>query len=544
MVGVSWFRNATVVGLATLALACAPAAPPRQPSVQQALPAPRQGGVFQYAQRQTSTHLNFFTGSTVSQRQTLAPIYEPLVNFDYKPGQDFRLSDTPVPWLAKSWQVVDPRTWVFKLRPGVRWHDNQPLTAADAAFTLRYAADPKVASTFAANVRIIDGIETPDPQTLKVTTRQPAASLLWDLADMVVYPQHLPDEGKTFERAAVGTGPFRLETFKPEQSVQVRRFDGYWQTGRPYLDGVNILMNLDDAGQQAAFATKQVDILTMQDKAQFDAYAKSVPDTRSEAYLADITDSLHMKLEQSPYGDLRVRRAVHLATDRQTLVKTLTYDLGGIEPPAVNGAKRGWAIPQEELLKLPGYRQPKDADLAEAKRLLAEAGFPDGFDSSVMYVSTYVGTPQGAEALAEQLRRIGVRLALKPTEAGVFNKAIKDGTFETYYTGFARFLPEAQWRNTMHSKGGLNSFPIRDADLDALLDAQDGELDIAKRKEAFLKIQRLLLDKLYIIPTFAAGIVAVWQPYVHDYVYNRARQTYPRAYHLLWLDTDLAPRER
>lgn len=543
MVVHSRFRQATVFAVAALAVACAPAAPPRDPSVQQAAPSPQRGGVFQYAQRQASTHLNFFTGSSVSQRQTLAPVYEPLVNFDYRDGDDFRLKDSPVPWLAESWRVEDPRTWIFKIRSGVRWHDDKPFTAADVAYTYRYVADPKLASTFAANVRGIEAAETPDAQTVRITTKQPLASLLFDLADTVILPKHLLDEGKTFEKSAVGTGPFRVESFKAEQEARLRRFDGYWQGGKPYLDAVTILMRIDDAGQQAAFATRQVDIVTMQDKAQFEAYAKTVPSLKSEPYLADITDSLHMKLDRPPFGDIRVRQAVHLAIDRQGLVNTLTYGLGGIEPPAVNGAKRGWALPQEELLKLPGYRQPKAADLAEARRLLAEAGYTDGFDSSVMFVSTYVGTPQGAEALSEQLRKVGVRLALKPTEAGVFEKAIREGAFDTYYTGFARFLPEPTWRNVLHSKGGLNSFPIQDAELDALVEAQDRELDIPKRKELFRQIQRRLLDRLYVIPTFSAGIVAVWQPYLHGYVFNRARQTYPRTYDILWVD-EQAPKDR
>src|SRR5439155_5651612 len=140
-----------------------------------------------------------------------------------------------------------------------------------------------------------------------------------------------------------------------------------------------------------------------------------------------------------------VRQAIHLAIDRQDMVARLTYGIGKIDPPAMNGARQGWVIPQEELLTLPGYRQPKDKDLAEAKRLLTDAGYPNGFKAGLKFLSTNVGTPQGAELLSNQLKSINVSLELQPTEQAQFAQVQRDGGFDSYYGTFARFQPEPAW---------------------------------------------------------------------------------------------------
>ncbi len=528
---------------ALAALACGQAAP-RTPEAGGGLAQPQRGGAFQFAQRQTSPQLDPYTGPQVAQPQTLAPVYEPLVNIDYRTGVDFRQDYPMVPWLADRWEQADPTTYLFHMRPGAKWHDGQTLTAEDVVFTYRYVLDPKVPAQQKANLAPLETFEAVDRETLKVVTKGPVATLLNNLAGVVLLPKHVMDQGASFEKTAVGTGPFKVESFTPDsQAVYVKHAD-YWRSGRPYIDKVHMFMGLDDGSQQAAFASRKVDIITMQDKAQAEALQRALPEARTQPYLADITDSLFLKLDRPPFQDPRVRRAIHLAINRQDLVERLTYGVGAIDPPGINGAKQGWVIPQEELLKLPGYRQPKEPDIAEAKRLLAEAGFPNGFRANLKYVGTYIGTPQGAEAIAEQLKAVGIMFQLQPTEQAQFSQAQRDGTFEAYYTGLARFQPEPPWRQYLHSKGSLNTSPIRDADLDRLIDAQDRELDVAKRKQLFIEIQRLLLDQLYVVPSFSAGIYAVWQPYVHDYVFNMARQTYPLNWGDFWLDTGQLPSGR
>lgn len=532
-----------IILLTSVTFGCAAPAPtvgqPGAAAVQ-----PQRGGVFQFAQRQTSPHLDPFTGPSSAQSQTLAAVYDPLVDIQYKPGEDFRKDYPMGPALAERWEQVDPTTYTFHLRKNVKWHDARDFTAVDVLSTFSYVLDPKVITTFKSYLTPLESFDAPDSHTVRIVTKGPVPTLLENLSRVHILPAHVLQRGDSYEKVAIGTGPFKMDSFVRDDHGGYSRHDAYWRSGRPYVDKIHMVMGMNDATQQAAFVSRKIDVITMQDKAQFDALQRVAPDVRAQPYLADITDSLYLKLDRPPFQDIRVRRAIHLALDRQDLVERLTYGLGGIDPPSINGAKEGWVIPKDELLRLPGYRQPKEPDRAEARRLLAEAGYPNGFKAGLKYVATYIGTPQGAEAVSEQLKAVGVTLELHPTEAAQFSQAQRDGNFDAYYTGHGRFQPEPSWRQYLHSKGGLNVFPVRDADLDRLIEAQDRELDVAKRKQLFIDIQRLMLDKLYTIPSFSAGIYAVWQPYVNDYVFNMSRQTYPLNWGDFWLDPGQVPSGR
>src|SRR5205823_6624263 len=149
----------------------------------------------------------------------------------------------------------------------------------------------------------------------------------------------------------------------------------------------------------------------------------SNPDSRAETFPQNNSYSVFTHVDRPPFSDIRVRRALHLAIDRQAMVSTITFGQGIINPPGLNGARKGgWTLPQDGLLKLPGYRQPKTQDLAEAKRLLAEAGHPNGLRAKLSYNTSITQSPALAEVLTNQLGAAGINLTLQPMEDASYRK--------------------------------------------------------------------------------------------------------------------------
>lgn len=169
---------------------------------------------------------------------------------------------------------------------------------------------------------------------------------------------------------------------------------------------------------------------------------------------------------------------MHLALDRQEMAGTLTFGLGLMNPPGMNGGRKGgWSLSQEELSKLPGYRVGKHQDLAEAKRLLAEAGYPNGFRFLFAFNSGTTGRLGEAQVLAAHLAKIGVQVQLQPKEEAVARKLELDDDFVSTFAGFTYDPDGSDWPVSLHSKQAKARAGIDDPELDRLLDAQGVELD-------------------------------------------------------------------
>lgn len=543
-------KPALVLSLVLAAFGCSAPSPQPQDSTASAKMTPQHGGTAVLTTRELAPNLLLFTtaSSFLGTTITVTPMYQTLVSLDYKPGEDYRNSYRVIPWLAESWETPDDRTYLFHIRKGVKWHDGRELTAADIAWSYEYLRDPANRFRLAETLAAADRIEAVDKYTLRITTKGRAPDFLRDLSgggsgsEPAIYPQHVFEQVKSFEKTAVGTGAFKLESWDPKSGATLVKNPDYWEPGKPYLDRIKLIYGVDSAASLAAFRAQQNDLVKFSDKAQFDALKALVPDAPSELFPQGMSDNLLPRSDRPPFNDPRVRRALHLAIDRQNMINTITFGEGTASPPGINGARAGWAIPQAELLKLPGYRQPKDQDRAEAKRLLAEAGFPNGLKTSIKYNSTHTRHPGEAQFLAEELRTSGIQAELIPTDNAVMLKAKTDGNFELAFDS-SEFLVGSEWKNVLHSTGTLNP-GIKDQELDRLIDSFFQEVDEAKQKQIAHQVQRLLLEKNYTIPTVVQMGYLIWQPYFHDYVDNRAGQAVNKAWSQTWVEVDKLPAGR
>jgi len=393
-----------VVGF--LSLACASAGPVVPDGVQQAAEtAPQRGGVMHYGVRQPLDNLDPYASFGVSVGVLNQLRFEALITPKVEPGVDPRIKDEKAPLLAERWELKDPTTWLFYLRKGIKWIDGVELTADDVIFSVRMLGDPEKRYRYRTDVEGIAELKAPERYTVQMTLKQPDSNFLNRIGQVIV-PKHIGERGTSFTKIqdSIGTGQFRLLAFDSRAGFAVERNPDYWGTPAPYLDGVVAHYGLDDSGMMAAFIARQLDLVTV-DTTSLGIVKQNVPDVKQNKVMSAFNPAVYFNETKPPYNDPRVRRAFHLALDRQAMLLTLTQGEGVISPPGVNGMQELYAMNQEELMKLPGWNPTtKQQDIAEAKRLLAEAGVQPGFTDKILFSRAASTAPPVAEMVVGQLR--------------------------------------------------------------------------------------------------------------------------------------------
>jgi peptide/nickel transport system substrate-binding protein len=514
----------------------------------QAEPPAQKGGTFNTIGLRDLPNLNPWTNPRNNISFFLAnSVYETLFIYDYQPFQDYRNEYKISPNLAESWELKGNNTvYTVRLRKNVKWHDGQPFTAQDVKFSYDYLADPANRLAGGGNVSTVASVKVIDAYTVEIATKQPDVEFLDKLTESPtnIMPKHGWDRGDNFEKVENGTGPFKILSNDARTGTIYVANKDYWRPDLPRLDRWRMLPATDDAGRMAAFVAGQNDIVKVASKPQAETVLAAAPNAKNTPFYRDNTSELFLKLDRPPFNDVKVRLALHLTVDRRAMNDTFASGDGLFNPPAINPIRKSWAIPQEELLAMPGWRPQKDEDIAQAKLLLTQAGYTTSnpLSFTIRVDRGHPDRPGQSEMIGEQLRQIGVSAKLQPMESASFQKAFAvDGDYDAaMYTGNA---PD-NWRQQLYSTAPLNRMPIKDAELDKLIDAQAGEFDPAKRKQAILELQRLMIRQAYVIPTITLVGYALWQPYVHGWVDNQAANVGSMDWGQVWLDQATAPKDR
>jgi peptide/nickel transport system substrate-binding protein len=353
-------------------------------------------------------------------------IFEALTHVD----EDARL----VPGLAESWRAVDPTTWEFKLRRGVRFHDGSELTAADVAFSIdrpaTLTASPGPFTTF---TRPIVAKETPDRYTIRLKTATPYAMVPYDMNSVFIVSRKAASGASTDDfntgKAAIGTGPYKLVRFARGDRVELQRNEAYWGPKAPW-DRVAFRIVPNDGARVTALLADELDAIESVPTADLKRirttprfHLEQKVSWRTIFFTMDqhrdpppgVTDKAGRPLARNPFKDARVRAAIAKAINRQAIADRVM---------------EGAAIPAANLVAPPvfGYAadlQPEAHDVAAARRLLAEAGFPEGFAMTLAAPNNrYLNDDQLAQTVAQMLARIGIeaRVATMPL-ATYFSRA-------------------------------------------------------------------------------------------------------------------------
>src|SRR2546429_2146374 len=339
--------------------------------------------------------------------------------------------------LSDSWTVgKDCRTYTFRLRRGVKFHDGAEFTSRDAKATYDKIVFPPsgVASERKGSYVNIEAVETPDPYTIVFRLKFPSASFLSSVAspwNWIYKADILEKDIRWYETNVMGTGPFVFVEHVKGSHWVGKRNPNYWDKGKPYLDGYRALFIKDSAAQVAAIRGERAHI-------QFRGFSPAERDSLVAALAARIAVQespwdcvllVAMNHEHKPFDDRRVRRALTLALDRWEASKSLSRiavvkEVGGIQVPGTP-----WATPPAELEKLAGYGRDIKAARTEARRLLREAGVPEGF----AFTFKNRGIPQPYQPIAiwpiDEWKQIGLKVKMETIEASAHVSFLRRGDF-------------------------------------------------------------------------------------------------------------------
>lgn len=553
MRSINLLRATCIVGsLVLLLAACAPAAGPStgaataRPSAGGLSPTPsvpptptaiqpKAGGVLTVVAIADPPTFDIQQEATANVSMLLAPAYNNLLYYDTATGSKI------VPELADQWSVSpDGLSYTFRIRKDVRFHDETPLTVEDIVFSLeRLVRPPKgIRSGVAFLLTSVTKIEAAGDDSVKVTLKEPFAPFVSTLVIdyMPMYPKRVVESKGDMKRTINGTGPFKFKAYNTGSSMELEKNGVYWVKGRPYLDGITFHIIRDKATRLAALRTGRAmlssRIFGALSPADMTTLKAEVPGMRFVPSPTVVGTWLFMNMRSAPLKDARVRQAMSMAIDRKAALKVIGEGegrLGNFFP------FDGWGIPPDELLQTPGYRQPKDLDIAEAKKLLAAAGYPDGFTLTLTTRPSEV-EKTSTVFVTDQLAKIGITAKVEILESAVFWDRNGKLNFQAYVTTPAGVIADPFIMGRFFAPKGNFNFSGNDDDakLNELWKKQNSMVDERARKAVITDLERYLLtEQVPAAPivwpgTFIAiaSQVRGFVPGVNDYSNNRYQDTW------------------
>jgi peptide/nickel transport system substrate-binding protein len=461
---------------------------------------PRPGGELVFAVPSEPPSYDGHQEETFGVMHPVAPHYNTLLRVD-----PFDKTGTkPVGDLAESWTVSDDKlTYTFKLRQGVKFHDGAAMTSRDVKASYDKIITPPagVKSLRRASYQAVASVETPDANTVVFKLKWPESSFLLNLSspwNFIYRADILAKDPHWYEKNINGTGPFVFVEHVKGSHWVGKKNANYWDKGKPYLDGYRALFITSSSAQVAAVRGERAHI-------QFRGFTPADRDSLVKALGPKITvqespwDCVLMVAlhhEKKPFDDKRVRRALTLALDRYSASKNLSRiaivrDVAGIQVPGTP-----WATPPAELEKLAGYSKDIKASREEAKRLLKEAGVPEGFS----FTLKNRGIPQPYEPigiwLIDQWKQIGLNVKQEIVEASAYHPMLKRGDFEVAMDFQCGFIVEPDLDiNRFLTTSDANYGKHKDKVIDELYTKQARAGSPEERKSILRQFEKRLLDE-------------------------------------------------
>ncbi|WP_240790993.1 ABC transporter substrate-binding protein [Roseomonas sp. AR75] len=422
-------------------------------------------------------------------KATASWAYDGLVRFPPGSADPAKLE----PDLAESFErSADGRTFTFRLRQGVRFHDGNPLEGEDIVYSLRRSAD-RQRSAFAGDYRAVTGVDLVDPMTVRVTLSQPVAGALGLFANyhggMIV--SRRADAGGQ----PPGTGPFRLER-AGGGAARLVAFDGHFR-GRPAIRAIELRFITSDATRELAYNAGELDLIIGRREQRWVERMRAQPNTAVEVFAPGEFRTVLINTRSAPLNDLRVRRAIQHAIDPGAIARFVGLDVATPWPSPVP----------------PGYLGSTDQvprfapDANRARALLAEAGHADGVTIKAVVSSNSAQLPI-MEVIQAQLRRANIRLEMDVVEHATYHARIRENLSQMTFYGAARFPVADSYLSQMYHSRSAPGQPTASLNFahcdaaDAEIDAARAEPDEAKQMALWATAQRKILEAGCSVPLF------------------------------------------
>ena len=402
------------------------------------------------------------------------------------------------PSLAESWKNIDPNTWEVKLRQNVKFHDGSPFTADDVVFSIERAPKvPNSPASFESYVHSIKSMQVVDPHTIRFTSTEPDPTFMQNVGGVFIISKKASETATSADfnsgKAAIGTGPYKFVSWTPGDRLQLVRNDAYWGP-KPEWEKVTIRYISNDPARVAALLSGAVDVIdqvpptdipTLKKDARVSTFNAAsvrlvyiVLNQRDDA--PGIADLDGKPLTKNPYQDARVRQAISLMIDREGIVDKVLFDQG---VPTNNQVPEGILGHNPDL-------KPK-YDVAAAKKLLAEAGYPNGFSMTISGSNDrFLLDGELTQGIGQLLARGGLKVSkVEALPYSVFSKAAGDNGYGAWIFSNGNSAGEAGrgLESMLHSfdkdrkLGSLNRHRYVNAAFDKAIEAALAEFDDAKR---------------------------------------------------------------
>ncbi|TWG94240.1 peptide/nickel transport system substrate-binding protein [Mesorhizobium sp. J18] len=422
-----------------------------------------------------------------------------------------------VPDLAESWTVSDDlKSWTFKLREGVKFHSGKDLEASDVKATIERIQNKETGSVARANFSIVTAITEVDKHTIKFDLSIPYAGFAELFADrqLRIVPADKLDKIAT---EPDGTGPFVFESFRPGQDVKLLKNENYYKDGQPKLDAIELRIMPEVAARVSAVSTGEVDLVWDMPPEGLQQIENN-PDVTIDSVATSSWDGLILNNAHAPFDNPNVRQAISAGIDREAMVEFAVFGAG---TPTLTMIPPGHPYHNDDI------PLPKP-DVDKAKQLLAEAGFPDGFEATLYVPSGRPPKERLGLAAREMLAQIGIKVDIQVVPWDSFISNI-EGKAAFYVDGFySRPAVDPSIFPWFHSTGSWNStlWNYSNSEIDAVLDKARATTDEEERASLYKEFQRLAYEN---------------PPSVIPYVINHANAVRTnvkgfRSSPMMWLD--------
>lgn len=405
---------------------------------------------------------------------------------------------TVKPDLAESWKASDDlRTWTFRLRPNVKFHHGRVLDADDVVATMKRILDPATGSRSRTSLSMVDNIVAVDPLTVRFDLNIAYAGFADIFADrqLRIVPKDRLDALST---QPIGTGPFMFKSWSPGDRLELVKNPDYFEPGLPKLDGVTLRILPESAARMAALESGAVDIVWSMPYESVEKF-KNHPNVRTDSISTPTWDGVILNNERAPFNDVRVRQALALTIDKAAIVELALFGQG--EPTFS-------PIPPSHpyFNKALAFNPP---DIVKAKKLLADAGYPNGFEVPMQVPQEREQRVRVGVAVRDMARAAGIRINIERVPFASYTANVA-GKAQMYVDGyFARPTIDTAIYPFYHSDGSWNKqlWRYKDARVDQLLDEARRTNDEAARKAIFEKLQAVAEETVPGIVAYSAAHV-------------------------------------
>ena len=428
---------------------------------------PVPGGRLVFGMTQDLASLDPHIETDAGTRDVVFNLYEGLV----KPASDGSF----LPAVASDYVISDDaKVYTFTLRDGITFHDGTPVTIEDVKYSIdRYAEIQGESSAFS----IVSEAVIVDEKTLEVHLKESYSELL-PMMTLAIIPAANDDPAGT----PVGTGPFRFVSYTPGQNLILEKYDGYWQEGLPSLDEVEFkfIADVDTAYMELQAGT--IDILKYLTAAQAQTLSGDYQIVEGSM---NLVHAMYLNSEYRPLSDARVRQALCYAVDRDAVNQFL---FGG----------KSRIIGSHMIPAMSVYYEPEAAgvytyDPQKARELLAEAGYPDGFDLTITVPSSYSQHVDTAQIIAEQLSQVGVRASISQVEwSSWLENVYQGGEFEATVIGFDGTLAPSDWLMKYTTGDSKNFMHYSNEEYDRVFEEAYASVDETVKAEKYKEAQMIL----------------------------------------------------